>query len=299
MTEPRDLVEEILDAYFDYLEGLGEEPSLDHLSDEQRAEAEQLIASLKAAEGINPEATRPPTAALLARAADRQDTATVSSFGAALQGALRGQLDRRAQVVVDAASQAAGLRAGLVAHVRGLRIRVVVETVRTDIDAAYVAQVPAIAALFGAFPDTNAVLLAALGDSPAGAIVDRDDIVTAIETPSGRRRPPRISRPVMDPVEASVRYVSEVIPAFEPFAYLTADNVATSDGLDVENLVAVATHEIVTSGERARLTAKKTAWTSLGPRETGAITEALHGAIAGNYDEAAFRQQIEALVGVA
>jgi hypothetical protein len=68
MTEPRDPVDELLDAYFDYLEGVGEEPSLDHLTTEQRAEAEQLIASLKAAQGINPESSRPSLAALMAPA---------------------------------------------------------------------------------------------------------------------------------------------------------------------------------------------------------------------------------------
>ena len=46
MTESQDPVDELLDAYFDYLEGVGEEPSIDHLTGEQRAEAEQLIASL-------------------------------------------------------------------------------------------------------------------------------------------------------------------------------------------------------------------------------------------------------------
>ena len=66
MTEPQDPVDELLDAYFDYLEGVGEEPSLDHLTGEQRAEAEQLIASLKAAQGIDPEASRPSLAALMA-----------------------------------------------------------------------------------------------------------------------------------------------------------------------------------------------------------------------------------------
>lgn len=299
MTEPLDRVEELLDAYLDYLEGLGEEPSLDHLGEEERAEAEQLIASLRAAQGIDPYSSPPSVADLLARAAATQDAAATTAFGSVLQATLR-QVDRQARVVDDVAAQAAGLQSALVAFVRGLRIRVIIEAEGRDIDTGYAGQVPAVAGVFGALPDTNVVLLAALGDSPAGAIVDRDDIVTAIETPSGQCRPPRISRPVMDPVEACVRYVYEVMPAFEPFEYLAFDNGATSvDGLNVENLVAVATHEIVTSGERARLTAKKTAWTSLGPRETGVITDALHGTIAGHYDEAAFRQQIEALVGVA
>lgn len=300
MTEPRDPVDEVLDAYFDYLEGSGEEPSLDHLSDEQRAEAERLIASLEAAEGIDPEASRPSIAALTARAAARHKAASAATLGAALQSALRHHVDPRAQLAVDAAAEAAGLDTALVAHVRGLRIRILVDHDGTDIDATYAARIPAIAAVFGAFPDTNAVLVTTGGNTPAGAIVDRDDIVTAIETPSGRPRPPRISRPVMDPAEACVHYVLEVMPAFEPFEYVASQRNATSvDVLDVDQTVTAAVQEVVASGARARLTAKKAAWTGIGARETAGITAALRGALAGEFDETAFRQQVEALVEVA
>jgi hypothetical protein len=300
VTQPLDPVDELLDAYFDYLEGVGEEPSLDHLSDEQRAEAEQLIASLKAAQGIDPEASRPSVAALLARAAARQETASAATLSATLQASLQHHVDPRAQVVVDVAAQAAGLDSVLVAHVRGLRIRVLVEGDGTDVDAAYAARVPAIAAVFGAFPDTNAALLTTVGDTPAGAIVDRDDIVTAIEAPSGRPRPPRISRPVMDPAEACVHYVSAVMPTFEPFEYVVSQRGATSaDVFDVDQVVAAAVQEVVTSGARARLTAKKTAWTSIGTRETAGIADALRGALAGELDETAFREHVEELVEMA
>lgn len=300
MTQPPDPVSELLDAYFDYLEGMGEEPSLDRLNDEQRAEAEQLIASLKAAQGIDPDASRPSVAALVAHAAARHVAATAATFGAALQVTLQRQVDSRAQVLVDAAAQAAGLTSVLVTHVRGLRVRVLVEDKGTDVDATYAARLPALAALFGAFRDTNAVLIATLGDTPAGAVVDRDDIVTAIETPSGRPRPPRISRPVMDPAEACVRYVLDVMPAFEPFEYVASQHGAISlDGFDVDRVVTAAVEEIVASGARARLTPKKLAWTGIEARETAAIAGALRGALAGDFDESSFRQQVEELVEVA
>jgi len=300
VTQPQDPIEELLDAYFDYLEGIGEEPSLEHLSDEQRGEAEQLIASLKAAQGIDPEASRPSVAALVARAAARQEAVSAATLGAALQATLQREVDPRAQVVVDVAAQAAGLASTLVAHVRGLRIRVLVEGDGTDVDAAYAARVPAVAAVFGAFRDTNAVLLTTLGDTPAGAIVDRDDIVTAIETPSGRARPPRISRPVMDPAEACVHYILEVMPAFEPFDYVASQRGATSvEALDVDQLVASAVQEVVLSGARARLTAKKAAWTNIGARETSSVAGALRDALAGEFDETSLRQQVEDLVEIA
>ena len=64
MTEPLDPVDELLNTYFDYLEGVGDEPSMDHLTSEQRTEVEQFISSLKAARGINPATLRPSLTAL-------------------------------------------------------------------------------------------------------------------------------------------------------------------------------------------------------------------------------------------
>jgi len=69
--------------------------------------------------------------------------------------------------------------------------------------------------------------------------------------------------------------------------------------LDVDETVAAAVQEIVASGARARLTAKKAAWTGIGARETTGVAAALRGALAGEFDEAAFRQRVEALVEVA
>jgi hypothetical protein len=300
MTESQDPVDELLDAYFDYLEGVGEEPSLDHLTTEQRAEAERLIASLKAAQGIDPEASRPSLAALMARAGARHEASTPESLAAEIQTALRRSADPRARVVGDVAAQAAGLASALVIYARGLRIRVLVADEGADVDATYVAGVPAIAAVFGAFPDSNAVLVTTLDPMPLGAIVDRDDIVTAIETPSGRARPPRISRPVLYSAEACAHYLMETMPAFEPFEHLASQHAATSvDVVDVDHLAAGAVEEIAASGARARLVAKKDAWGSLGRPEAALIATALRRALGGEFDETSFRQQVEELVDVA
>lgn len=301
MTEPQDPVDELLDAYFDYLEGVGEEPSLDHLTSEQRAEAEQLISSLKAAQGMDPEASRPSLAALMARASARQDGISVESLGANIQTALRRRADPRARVAGDVAAQSAGLASALVIYARGLRIRVLVVDEGADIDAAYAASVPSIAAVFGAFPDSNAVLVTNLDPIPLGAIVDRDDIVTAIETPSGRARPPRISRPVLHSPDACAHYVTETMPAFEPFEHLASHYTAMSsvDIVDVDRIAADAVEEIAASGARARLAAKKDAWASLGGPETALLATALRRALAGEFDDTSLRQQVEELVDVA
>jgi hypothetical protein len=301
MTEPQDPVDELLDAYFDYLEGVGEEPSLDHLTSEQRAEAEQLISSLKAAQGMDPEASRPSLAALMARANARQNAISVESLGANIQTALRRSADPRARVASDVAAQAAGLASALVIYARGLRIRVLVVDEGADIDAAYAASVPSIAAVFGAFPDSNAVLVTNVDPIPIGVIVDRDDVVTAIETPSGRAQSPRISRPVLYSPDACAHYVTETIPAFEPFEHLASHHAAMSsaDVVDVDHIAAGAIEEIATSGARARLAAKKDSWASLGGPEAALIATALRRALAGEFDEALFRQQVEELVDVA
>lgn len=301
MTEPQDPVDELLDAYFDYLEGVGDEPSLDHLTSEQRAEAEQLISSLKAAQGIDPEASRPSLAALMAMASARQDAISVETLGANIQTALRRSADPRARVTDDVAAQAAGLASALVIYARGLRIRVLVVDERADIDAAYAASVPSIAAVFGAFPDSNAMLVTNVDPTSLGVIIDRDDIVTAIETPSGRARPPRISRQVLYSPDACAHYVTETMPAFEPFEHLASHHTAMSsvDVVDIDHIAAGVIEEIVVSGARARLAAKKDSWASLGGPEAALIATALRRALAGEFDDASFRQQVEELVDVA
>jgi hypothetical protein len=299
VTQPLDPVDQFLDAYFDYLEGVGEEPSLDHLNPEQRAEAEQLIASLDAARGINPEASRPSVADLLARANARQQAMSANVLGAALEAELQRHADPRARVVEDAASQASGLASVLVAHVRGLRLRVILADEGSELDAAYAARVPAIAAVFGAFPDTSAVLFTTVGVTRAGAIVDRDDVVTAFETPSGQARPPRISRPVMDPAEACAHYVSAVMPAFEPLEHLARPSPSSLDVVDLDRVVGASMQDVVASGARARLEAKRVAWTAMGPAEAAVVADALRSALSEEFDEAAFRARVEELVEVA
>lgn len=299
MTPPIDPVDEVLDAYFDYLEGIGEEPALDHLSDEQRAQAERLIASLNAAQGMEPEASRPSIAALIVRASERKEARAAEQLAESLEVDLQHLADPRARVTEDVAAQAAGLDSRLVVHLRGLRLRALVDSDGRDLDATYTAHVPAIAGVFGAFPDTNAVLLTSVGGTTVGAIVDRDDVVTAIETPSGEARPPRIRRPVTSPAEACLQYAAEVMPMFEPFDYVTTSAAVSSDVLDVETTVTAAIEEVVASGARARVTAKKSAWTSLGEREAVGIAAALRAAASGDFDTAEFSRQIDELVEVA
>lgn len=297
MTQPHDPVEEFLDAYFDYLEGIAEEPSMALLTGEQRDEADQLVASLRAGRGIDPEASRPSVAALLAsgRAAP---VSTQGTLQRSLENGLRA--GHEASVARDAAAEAAGFASSLVVRVGGLRVRVIVEDVEADIDAAYGNRVRDIAALFGAFPDTNAVLLAKAGEVPSGVIVDRDDVVTAIETPSGLPRPPRISRPVTDPVIACADYLAEVMPAFEPFEYVAATQAdRLVEMLDFEQIATGVVEDVAAAGGRAQIDAKRAAWSELSALEAAGIAAALQSALMGSFTEDRYRRQVDRLVEVA
>ena len=66
MSERQDRVDAVIEAFLDHLEGTGERPSLDHLTDGERQEAEALMKSLEAARGIDPYASRPSIELLLA-----------------------------------------------------------------------------------------------------------------------------------------------------------------------------------------------------------------------------------------
>jgi hypothetical protein len=89
------------------------------------------------------------------------------------------------------------------------------------------------------------------------------------------------------------------MPMFEPFDYVASSAAAGSDVLDVEGTVTSAIEEVVTSGARARVEAKKSAWAILGEREAVAIAEVLRTATSGEFDTAEFDRQIDALVEVA
>ncbi|HVE92052.1 MAG TPA: hypothetical protein VNE62_07105 [Actinomycetota bacterium] len=300
MTERRDPVEEVLDSFFDHLEGGGAEPSLDHLTPDERAEAEQLIGSIKAARGVDPSASRPSIAALIARGDERTRQSSARSVGEYLEAGLRGAGHPAAAVEGDTTAMAAGFASRYVVHVRGLRVRVIVEAGATDVDAVYAERLSAIAAVFGAFPDTNAALLMALGDAVwSAAIIDRDDVVPAVETPSGQLRAPRIRRPICEPVDACLAYVSEVMPTFEAFDHVASRVGSDALLVDVAGLAAQALDEVVAAGHRATGGVKQSTWIGIGPAEADQVADELRRAIDGDFDEARLRARIEELSGAA
>jgi len=61
-----DAVDDVIQAYLDYLEKGAPEPSLDQLTPDERQLAEDIINSLHAGQGINPYQSRPSFATLVA-----------------------------------------------------------------------------------------------------------------------------------------------------------------------------------------------------------------------------------------
>jgi hypothetical protein len=121
MTHDIDPVDEVLDAYFDFLEHGGDEPSLDHLTPADRAEADQLIASLKAGRGINPQASRPSLAALLAHEPAGTSVGDVADVAGLLEADLRQEIAGGCDVVPDVAALAAGIDSDLITASPGPR----------------------------------------------------------------------------------------------------------------------------------------------------------------------------------
>ena len=215
MTKEPDNLSDFRSAYLDYLDGERPvAPLIDDLTGKGRRAAEAFVESITTARGIDPYASRPSIEqlhAILARTGDGID-----ELGEMLQTHLRHGVDQAAVVLGDVAAGAAGLASALVVHSHGMRIRVVAEPASVDLDTAFRDRIADIAAVFGAFPDISVVLYATTGADAAGVIVEREDVHSAIETPSGEVRAARLRRPVMDAASACAMWLQDVVPEFEP-----------------------------------------------------------------------------------
>lgn len=296
MTRAHDSLDVFRMAYLDYLEGERDErPAIDNLPAEEHQAAAAFIASITAARGVDPYASRPSIEQLLA--AGPPSVNSVEAIGMSLQARLRADIDAGASVMSDVASEASGLASALVIHARGMRVRAVMEGSSSDLDAGFAARVNDIAAVFGAFPDTSAVLYAYAGLDPCGVIVERADVHHAVEVPSGANRPPHLRWPITDIESACTRWLTNAIPTFEPLrpGVLEA-GTSYHSSLDPDRLAAKAVAEVSAAAGRARIKAKRAAWGSLGEPEARFLADIVTEAQRGPLPEAKYRHRLRNIV---
>ena len=189
MTNEHEELNRFQDAYLDYLEGGRDDPpELENLTAEQRRVAEVFIKSITAARGVDPRASRPSIEQLLGTWSRTSESA--GKLSEVLQDHLRLTVDPRALITPDPAWTVFGLASTMVIHARGMRMRVVPETTSENLDYALASRAEDIAKVFSVFPDTHAVLYTTTRQEPHAVVLDRGDVHSAIETPSGREARP-------------------------------------------------------------------------------------------------------------
>lgn len=273
-TNELDSVDKVLDAYFDSIEQGGDEPTFDRLNPKERAEVERLISSLEAGRGINPYASRPSLAALLAYEPKTPSLTDVVHVADKLQTGLRDRIDEYCTVVPDLGALAYNIPSDLYISCRGHRLRAIIDTDTAEIDALTKSHISAVASIFGAFNDTAGVLLLTCPSAFSGVVIERADLVAAIEVPRGDCISARIRRPVSDAVTACCDFVRELAPTFEP---LDPDGILLIGGgaesPDIKALVNSSVAAIVNQGTRAKIPEKRAAWTALGEAEITALVD--------------------------
>ncbi len=296
MNSEHDDLDKFRDDYLDYLENARDEPpALDGLTEEQRLIAESFIASIRAARGVDPYASRPSIEQLLASRSATVDR--IHELREGLQNHLRHTVDRRAVVAPDAASTAVGLASVFLIQARGMRVRVVPETTSADLNSALTERAEDIDRVFGAFPDSHAVLYTTMGLKPRAVVLDRGDVQGAIETPSGKMSAPRLRRSVIDAGTACEVWLRSLIPEFKPLdTDLFESTIATEAALDTYRLASMAVDQVSTAGARARIEAKRVTWGNFGDREAERLAAILREAQRREMSEEEYRLHLNELI---
>ena len=299
MTSERDSLSKFRDAFLDYLEGHRDNPpAVEDLQYEQRAAAEAFVKSITAARGVDPYASRPSVEQLLAQRS--RGYGLTGELDEMLQKHLRATVDPKASVIPDAASLAFGLASTSVVLARGMRMRVVPEMKSADLDYALAARAEDVARVFSAFPDSHAVLYATTGIERLGVVVDRGDVHRAIETPSGARRAPRLRRSISDAATACEKWLTDMIPYFEPLSIdLFEPTAASESALNPYWLASQVVDEVSASGTRARIEAKRATWRGFGDQEAHCLAAIVQEAQLGRLSEDIYESHLNELVGIA
>jgi hypothetical protein len=232
-------VDAVVLAFLDHLEGVAPRPTLEHLTDSDRARAEALVAGLVAGRGIDPHASRPSVESLLAGTplaalfpgggAGGEDSGGVDLT--TVQRVL-GDVDSRALVAIDSAS-ATVVYSYLDLQARFLLVAtatpVVTEEVRAEVET-----------LFESDPDTSRVGVVAAGsDELLTQVLSADDVGPTITTPRGDphlRWEPRLPLAL-----AARRILEQLAPEWPSFDF----DRAQGDALDVAAVAADIARRVI------------------------------------------------------
>jgi hypothetical protein len=237
MNSHDDPVDAVILAFLDYLEGVAPRPTLDHLSDDERARASAYLDGMEVARGLDPTASRPSTEALLIGTPLSPLVAAIDADGAeadlATVATVLAGVDPRVRVTLDESADPNVLLRYLDLRARFVLVPgtapVLTETVRT-----------LVARLFSDDPDTSRVgVIAAHSGELTTQLLAADEIGATITTPRGE---PHLGwdRPL--PLRLAARAMLEQsAPEWPAFDF----DSARIEALDVTNLAAEIARRII------------------------------------------------------
>jgi hypothetical protein len=298
-----DPVDAVVQAYLDHLEEGAPEPSLDHLTPNERKLAQDLIDSLKAGRGIDPYQSRPSLSSLLSGTEFESLISPQAHTGLtidAIRGDIVSALGASAEPIADGAALNEGIRSDAVIVYGGLRLRVQFrDDVSTPTELSNVDPRAAAGTIYGRFRDTAGVILVMadpeLSSVPIGPF-DTDDYIGA---PDGQLHAPRITRPVLPLFDTLRAYVDEVAPDLA-----TDADLVTPSGIEVPSIIrdaaTAARDAVVAEGKRSRTEGKKDAWTKFGAAdEVEVVAEITADVMSGDLSPEALGARIDSVLSAA
>jgi hypothetical protein len=238
MNSHDDPVDAVILAFLDYLEGVAPRPTLDHLSDDERARASAYLDGMAVARGLDPSASRPSIEALLTGTPLSPLVAAIPAAGvdeadlAAVRTVLAGA-DSRAQVTLDESADPNVLLRYLDLRARFVLVPGVVPVVPEDVRTL-------VARLFSKDPDTSWVgVIAAHSGDLTTQLLAADEIGVTITTPRGD---PHLSwdRP-LPLTMAARRMLEQSAPEWPAFDF----DSARIEALDVTSLAAEIARRVI------------------------------------------------------
>jgi hypothetical protein len=276
----------VIAAFREHLENGSPEPSLDHLTDDEKLEAIEVLQLMKDARGVDFNRSRPSLDSLLSDlelAANPNESFHAGLSLDAIRGHVVSALGSASEPIADGAADHEGIRSDVLVRFGSLRIRI-----QFRADLAHVSELedvdPRAAAgpLFGRLPDTAAVVLVLDDPEFSSVAIGPFDVDDFIGAPDGDTHQPRIVRPVLGLADTLRRLVDELSPDLTG-----ADAIANVDAVDLHGIIraecAAACAAIVAEGKKARTEAKIEAWSSFDA--SGLLTRLLDDAAAGKLGE--------------